>query len=182
MKLEIELTPEQEASVYAQIANAVPADAPPQTYPRGASIGGVTFELLAPINPLWLPSAQDYVLGSQTGTKLSDPGHNGGRSPAGFPLNHAGVPTFRGTAYPEGDARIIEVAQMPDPAGDDQGYNGDIEYSTFDEADWREFIANQDVRHRIKGPRAVVAAAIFDAYERHKGANPNPRYMGKLKG
>lgn len=149
-------------------------------YPKGASIGGVTYELLAPIHPLWLPSAQDIVFGS-SGAKLSDPGMP--RSPAGFPTQF-GVPTFRGQGYPEGDARIIEVALMPPPPGDDAGYPGDVYWGALDEADWREFVANQDVRHRLgqgSDSRQIVAAAINAAYERHKGANPDPNYTGKLK-
>ncbi len=54
-------------------------------WPLAKTFGRATFNMTAPTNPLWKPSVEAEVFGSQ-GAHLADPGApSGSRSPAGFP-------------------------------------------------------------------------------------------------
>ena len=54
-------------------------------WPLAKVFGRATFNMTAPTNPLWKPTVEAEIFGSQ-GAALADPGvPSGARSPAGFP-------------------------------------------------------------------------------------------------
>lgn len=56
-------------------------------FPKAKEIGGATFNLTAPINPMWRPSSSQQLMGQQ-GREVWDPGlPAGNRSPAGYPAH-----------------------------------------------------------------------------------------------
>ena len=85
----------QEILVELEVGGATVPVTPPVTneewrnetgWPLAKVFGRATFNMTAPTNPLWKPSVNAEVVGSQ-GAALADPGApSGSRSPAGFPL------------------------------------------------------------------------------------------------
>lgn len=73
-------------------------------FPKLKTINGATFDLLTPLNPKYIGSVTDQVLGSQ-GAHIHDPASpQGARSPAGWPTVN-GKPQYAGNVF-EDDAAV----------------------------------------------------------------------------
>lgn len=79
-------------------------------FPKHKTFGRATFAMTAPTNPMWKPSIEAEVIGSQ-GAFLVDPGvPSGNRSPAGFPAVN-GKPQWGGQVFDNDDQVLAVIAQ-----------------------------------------------------------------------
>ena len=118
------------AKLDAPIATPTPATPPPTAsavYPRIEKISGVNMLLKAPLNALYHPSAQDWVLGHGDGTHIFDPSNGDEvgmplRNEQGFPLVYAVGMDKNGKKIAVGEPRV-EYGAFGEPTPAQQAAN-----------------------------------------------------------